>query len=145
MESLDLHSANRTCDSLRCYGWEVMDLTPCKTGFAPTDFRLFWAPIGKRFATNADMKQAVWNWLFLPWVKNPGARWDKCWMWMAKTQKSGVLHLLLIRHTQCIELRTNSQQQSFTLLFKESVSWLLIFLMILSYIKYHRNNYKLWS
>jgi len=73
MESLDLQSTNRTCDSLQCYGWEVMDHTPCKTDLAATDFHLFWALIGKRFETNADVKQAVWHWLFLRWDKSPSA------------------------------------------------------------------------
>jgi hypothetical protein len=43
-ESLDLRSANRICDSLRCYGWEVMEHTACKTDLAPTDFPSILSP-----------------------------------------------------------------------------------------------------
>lgn len=99
------HTVNRTCDSLRCCGWEVMDHTHHKTDLAPTDIHLFWAPFGKRLATNADVNQAVWRYFFYSGMKAPLPRWDKCWMSMAKTQRSDVRHLLLLGHTQYIEVR----------------------------------------
>lgn len=105
MESLDPHRVNRNCDSLRCYGWEVMDHTPCKIDLAPTDIHLFWAPFGRRLATNADVKQAVWRYLFCSGIRAPVPRWDKCWISMAKTQMSDVHDLLLLGHSRCIEVR----------------------------------------
>ena len=80
-----------------------------------------------------DLKQTpTWSKLsdtdsFYAEIRAPVLRWDKCWMSMAKTQKSDVLRLLLVGHIQCIEMRTNSHHQSVALLFKESVSWCFTF------------------
>jgi len=50
-------------DWLRRYGWTVMDHSPYSSDLAPSDFHLFGPlkkqPVGKRFASDANVKKAV--------------------------------------------------------------------------------------
>lgn len=61
------NAANRTCDWLRSYVWEVTDGPPYSPNLMPSDFSLY-GPVKKQlacegFAPDADMKQAViWQW-----------------------------------------------------------------------------------
>jgi hypothetical protein len=56
-----------TCDELEHNGWEVMDYSSCGPDFALSDYHqleLFKKQlIGKRCATDADVKQAVISYL----------------------------------------------------------------------------------
>jgi histone-lysine N-methyltransferase SETMAR len=59
--------ANRTCELLLRYNWEVLDHPPYSPDLAPSDFHLFGALKkhlgGRRFATDGEVQQAVMSWL----------------------------------------------------------------------------------
>ena len=62
MEIIWSHTANRTCDRLGQYGGEVIDHPPLQS--QSRDFHMFRLHLaGSRFATDANMKQAVNSWL----------------------------------------------------------------------------------
>ena len=83
-----MDTAKRICDSLRCCGWEIMDHRPDSPDVLSNDIHLF-GPFykrlaDKRFATDADVKQAVTSWLhtldtnfFRVWIQALVPRWDK--------------------------------------------------------------------
>jgi len=66
IRNIGTHTANQTCDG---YGTMVGRLltTPLSPDIAPSDFKFLILPtkplIGKQFATDADVKQAVTSWL----------------------------------------------------------------------------------
>ena len=61
------HTANQAGDLLLHCDWEVIDHPPFNPDFMPSDSRLFGPHnkklAGKRFVTDADVKQAVTSWL----------------------------------------------------------------------------------
>jgi histone-lysine N-methyltransferase SETMAR len=63
MENPGPHTANRPYDWLRRYGWEVVDHPAYTPGLIPSDFHPFGLLekhlAGKRFAADADVRQAV--------------------------------------------------------------------------------------
>jgi histone-lysine N-methyltransferase SETMAR len=61
------HTANRTCELLWRYNWEVLDHPPYSPDLAPSDFHLF-GPLkkhlgGRRLATDGEVQQDVMSWL----------------------------------------------------------------------------------
>jgi len=67
LEITETHIAKKPCDWLRCYGWEIMDHAAYSPDLAPRAFHYFGPLktklVGKRFATDTEVKQAVTSWL----------------------------------------------------------------------------------
>jgi hypothetical protein len=83
------HTVNRTCDWLRCCGWELMNHPTYGPNLAPSDVELYGA-LEKRlavklFVTYVDVKQAIASWLqtidfdfFYYEIQASVPRWDIC-------------------------------------------------------------------